>query len=85
MGVSNTFDTLGRGIGPFLGGFMMNTIFNPFREPYRLDINLTLLVGFLFWVPCGIFWLFALRTVITDLTRVHSILEKRAEELKQKS
>ncbi|MHA1231778.1 MAG: MFS transporter [Candidatus Helarchaeota archaeon] len=85
MGVSNTFDTIGRGFGPFLGGFLMNTVFNIFRSPNRFDINLTLFTGFLFWVPCGLFWLLALKTVNRDLQNVHEILKKRADELKAKN
>ncbi|MHA1830429.1 MAG: MFS transporter [Candidatus Helarchaeota archaeon] len=85
MGVSNTFDTIGRGLGPFFGGFLINYVFYMFKYPFRLDLNLTLLIGILFWIPCGFFWILALKTVKNDMNNVHEILEKRAKELKEKN
>ena len=83
MGVSNTADTIGRGLGPYFGGFLINFVFFAFKEPYRMDLNLTLLLGVLFWIPCGIFWLFALKTIKEDMKKTHDILEERAEVLKK--
>ncbi|MHA1271283.1 MAG: MFS transporter [Candidatus Helarchaeota archaeon] len=85
MGISNTFDTIGRGLGPYFGGILINYVFFMFKYPYRLDLNLTLLVGVLFWVPCGLFWILTLKTVKTDMKKVHDILENRAKELKEKN
>ena len=79
MSISNMTDTIGRGIGPYLGGLFI-AFFSFMLFP--LNLNITLMIGVLFWIPCGALFLIALRTYLDDKNDILKTLQERAEKAK---
>ncbi len=69
--IFNLTDSIGRGVGPVLGGFMA----------VNYGLFFTLNVATLFWIPCGLLVLSLLRFAPAEMDRLRSDMRKRAETL----
>ncbi len=66
------FDSIGKGIGPFITGFFA-------------DLQTAFLWAIGIWIISSFFWLPALQSISKDINTVNSILDQRAKEITTKS
>lgn len=70
--IFNLTDSLGKGIGPVLGGFMA----------VNFGLFFTMNLATLFWIPCGLLVLSLLRFAPSEMDRLRSEMTQRADMLK---
>lgn len=70
--IFNLTDSLGRGIGPVLGGFLA----------VRFGLFFTMNLATLCWIPCGLLVLTLLKSAPPEMDRLRSDMKQRAELLK---
>lgn len=73
--IFNLTDSIGRGVGPVVGGFMA----------LHYGLFFTMNVSTLFWIPCGLLVLSLLRFAPAEMDRLRSNMRERAETLEQGS
>ena len=69
--IFNLTDSIGRGVGPVLGGYMA----------VNYGLFFTLNVATLFWIPCGVLVLVLLKFAPAEMDRLRSDMRQRAERL----
>jgi sugar phosphate permease len=69
--IFNLTDSIGRGVGPVLGGYMA----------VNYGLFFTMNVATLFWIPCGVLVLVLLRFAPAEMDRLRSEMQQRAETL----
>ncbi len=77
-------NNVGNSIGPLLGGILINT-FELMGNAKSLSYEYTLIIGVLFWIPCGLTWIWLKRTYPRDMDNVEDVLEKRKEDILKSS
>ena len=70
--VFNLTDNLGKGIGPFLGGWLIQSF------GYSFAMNFSVAA----WIPCGLIFLIAAATIRGDLAKVDVYLREKAQNMK---
>ncbi len=70
--IFNLTDSLGRGVGPVLGGFLA----------VNFGLLFTMNVATLFWIPCGLLVLSLLRFAPGEMERLRSDMRQRADTLR---
>jgi MFS family permease len=82
FGVFNILDNVGKAIGPFLGGVLIEYLkYIGYSEPQAY--LWTMIIATLFWIPCSLIWIAIYKTYIRDRTSIQRILEERAKELEK--
>ncbi len=76
FGVFYILNSIGSAIGPVLGGIMINT-FEWMGMSKALAYQYTLIIGALFWIPCGLTWIWIRRTYPKDIEALQNLLKKR--------
>ncbi len=71
--IFNLTDSMGRGVGPVLGGFMA----------LKLGLPLTMDLAVLFWIPCGLIVLLLLKFTPAEMDRLRSQMLERANIVQQ--
>lgn len=69
--VFNLTDSLGKGIGPFLGGWLIQT----FNYSFAMNISVAA------WIPCGFIYLLAAVTISGDLKNLDQYLANKAKQM----
>lgn len=69
--IFNLTDSMGRGVGPVLGGFMA----------LQLGLPLTMNLATVFWIPCGLLVLLLLRFTPAEMDRLRSEMRRRANQI----
>jgi MFS family permease len=69
--ISNLTDSIGRGIGPVLGGFMA----------IKIGLSMTMNLATLFWIPCGLLVLLLLKFTPREMERLRAEMRQRANTL----
>jgi MFS family permease len=72
--VFNLTDSVGKGIGPFIGGVLITSL--GYAEAMAVSVA--------FWIPTGIVYLLIARTFQRDIDGLDAYLRARAEELRGK-
>lgn len=79
--LGNLVNGVGRAAGNYLVGRASQSLASAFPPPLNYAIGLAAFQ--LFFIPTGIMYWLASRTVAADLTTVHQLLERRADEATQ--
>lgn len=69
--IFNLTDSMGRGVGPVLGGFMA----------LRLGLPMTMNLAVLFWIPCGLLVLLLLKFTPAEMDLLRSQMLERANTI----
>ncbi|HEC96168.1 MAG TPA: MFS transporter, partial [Euryarchaeota archaeon] len=80
FGVFNIMDNVGKAIGPYLAGLLIEILMRMgYTEP---DAYMwTMIYGSLFWIPCAAVWIWLVRWYPRDKEALDKMLEERAKEL----
>ena len=84
FGIFYILNSTGNAIGPVLGGVLINT-FEWMGIAKSLSYQYTLIIGALFWVPCGLTWIWIRKTYPRDMNFIEKLLEKRKEKILKSS
>jgi len=76
FGVFYILNSTGSAIGPVLGGIMINT-FEWMGISKALAYQYSLIIGALFWIPCGLTWIWIRKTYPKDVQALQNLLQKR--------
>ncbi|MFZ5353879.1 MAG: MFS transporter [Bacillota bacterium] len=75
FGMHNLADSLGRGIGPFVGGVLITSF----------GYKAALLSGVFVWLPCAIIYALMALTIDKDLGNLHLYLSEKGNQLKART
>ena len=78
--ILNLLGNIGGALGPLLGGFIIE-YFRSMGYPDVTSYLWTMVIGALFWIPCGLIWFLIHIYYPLDRESTMKILEKRVEEL----
>lgn len=80
FGVFNIMDNIGKAIGPFLGGVLIEYLKSiGYSEPSAYQW--ALIIACLTWIPCALVWLWIYKQYPVDRDEIENILRERAEKL----
>jgi MFS family permease len=71
--IFNLTDNLGKGLGPFIGGWLIQAF------SYSFAMNFSVLA----WIPCGLIFLLATRTIEEDIKRLYRYLNEKAKHMQE--
>jgi MFS family permease len=80
FGIFNILDSVGKALGPLLGGILISYFKSIGYSPADAYMW-TLIIGALFWAPCAALWLWIYRAYPRDREAVERMLRNRVEQL----